>query len=216
MIVPIIIGAFLLLVLLILFLPLSVMVDVEKQFFLKIKILGIKLYEMKPDSDEKSPTKTAEEKTKTAKKTNENSATDVFVKIKKEQGFVAAVKSGMELASRMLSNVKRYLRHISIEKVKLDITIASDDAAKTAIEYGIVCQAVYPVTAFLNSFANVKWKQIDVTSDFQSVKPSFGFAATVKMRIIYLIIIAIKCYNEWKNFLTETNEKCVKKTTSKP
>lgn len=216
MIVPIIIGAFLLLVLLILFLPFSVMVDVEKQFSLKIKMLGIKLYEMKPDSDEKLPTKTAEEKSKTNKKPNENSVTDIFARIKKEQGFVAAVKAGMDLASRMLKNVKRFLRHISIEKIRLGITVASDDAAKTAIDYGIVCQAVYPVTAVLNSFANVKFKEINVTSDFQSAKPSFRFAATVKMRIFYLIVIALKCYNEWKNFLTETNEKCVKKTTSKP
>lgn len=209
MIALIIVGAFLLLILAVLFLPVSVIISVEEQFSVKIKMASIKLFgttTKKDEEEKKTSEKGKEKKKKTEKKSDGNNVMSVFVSIKEEKGFAAAVKAGMELAGRCFKQIKKLLKHISIEKVKLGITVASNDAAKTAIDYGIVCQAVYPVMALLNDFANVKFKEINVTSDFVAQKPSFRFGATVKLQIFYLLVTAIKLYIEWKNFITELNE----------
>ena len=207
----IIVAIIFLIIIAILFLPVTVNIRFYEDLFLKVKFFGIKVYEITPDDKkEKNETeKTAEsEKEKPQKKENSflNTAKGTFSRLKKEKGFVGAVKEIMGFAGRVLSHIKKLLRHINICKVKLDIVVASSDAAKTAIDYGIVCQAVYPVAAMLNTCAKIGFKEINVKSDFESEKCDFGFAATVKMQIFYLIIAAFKIFSEYKNFVTEKNE----------
>lgn len=207
----IIIGIIFLIIIAVLFLPVVVDISFFEDLLLKVKFFGIKVYEIKPeDGKEKTESqKNAEsKKEKPTKKENGflNNAKGTFSSLKEEKGFTGAVSEVMGFAERVLSHIKKLLRHINICKVKLDIVVASSDAAKTAIDYGMVCQAVYPVAAMLNSCAKIGFKEINVKSDFESEKCDFGFASTVKMQIFYLIIAAFKIFSEYKNFVTEKNE----------
>ena len=93
-----------------------------------------------------------------------------------------------------------FLKTVKFRKVEVGITVASDDAAKTAIEYGAVCSAVYPVLSLLYSKANIKYKQIDIKSDFNTEKSIFMISLTVNLQIIFLIITGIKVFKEYKDF----------------
>lgn len=207
----IIIGIILLIILTILFLPITLKMKFYEDFFLKVKFFGIKVYEITPEGEkEKTETKESAKKQKENPQKKENSllntAKGTFSRLKEKKGFAGAVSEVMGFAGRVLSHIKKLLRHINICKVKLDITVATPDAAKTAIDYGTVCQAVYPVAAMLSACAKIGFKEINVKSDFKSEKCDFGFAATVKMQIFYLIIAAFKIFSEYKNFVTEKNE----------
>lgn len=207
----IIVGIFFLIIVGILFLPVHVDMSFKEDFDATVKFLGIRLYKTKPQPEEKEdkkPIEPQEEKKENTKKENEitSQLKGTFSRLKREKGFVGAVQEIMALALRVLSHIKKLLRHINICKVRLNITVASSDAARTAIDYGLVCQAVYPVTAMLGSVADVSFKEINVKSDFESEKCDFSFSATVKLQIFYLLIAVFKIFSEYKNFVTEKNE----------
>ena len=102
----------------------------------------------------------------------------------------------------MLERLKGSFKHIAVRRLCLDIKVSSGDAAATAIEYGAVCAAVYPVLSFIDSTANVKMKNINISADFNSGDSDFGFSVIVRVRIIYLIVMAFGVFSEYNKFKT--------------
>lgn len=203
-----IIGAVLLLVLLILFLPVTVEIKFFDDFYLKIRFSGITVFRLKPYIKEEIREKSDEIKEKSERFTDKaiHETKGAFSALCEEKGFLGALKEVFAFAGRVLSHIKGLLRHINIYKVRLNITVGTNDAAQTATYYGIVCQTVYPVTAYLASFAKVGYKEININSDFKNGKCDFAFAATLKMQIFYLLMAAYKIYSEYKIFVTEKKE----------
>ena len=206
----IIIGVIILGLLAVLFLPVKVKIKFYEDFILKVSFLGIKVYEISPENQKKEKNDEKPKKKKTDNKiTKDNkaitTAKNIFVKLKKKYGFAGAVREIISFLYNCLLHIKKLMKHIKISSVKLDITVASDDAAKTAIDYGMVCQAVYPVTAMLAG-QNIGFKEINVKTDFESNEGSFGFDTTVKMQIFYLIIAAFRIYKQYQNFITEMDK----------
>lgn len=201
----IIIGVILLLLAAVLFLPISVNIKFKDDFFLKFRFAGIKFFEIEPKKDIKK--KPSADKMSDKKAENEvvTASKRIFSTLKEKYGFSGAVKEILRFANDVLSHIKSLLRNIRIKRVCLDITVAAEDAALTAIEYGAVCAAVYPVTAALSICAKIGLRQINVRSDFEGKQPDFWFEATVSMNIFNLLIAAVKTYSEYKKF-TVRNE----------
>ena len=191
----IIISAILLFLVLLLLLPISLFVGYEGDFIAKIKIAGIKVYEIKPqDSEEKSEKESRDE----TSAHQEN----FFERLQKKYGFSGAVKEIFAFVKALILRLKKQLRHIAVRRLCLDVKIASPDAAQTAIEYGAVCGAVYPVLSLIDSTANVKFKQINVSADFNSDKPDFSFSVIIRVKIIFLIAMAFTAFSEYNKFKT--------------
>lgn len=193
----IIILAVLAFIVLLLFIPISVHIKYDGDFFVKLKVLGIKAYEVEPNEDIKEPKPDTESDKKVKKKTGK-----AFDKLKKKHGFSGAVREIFVLVKSVLERLKGSFKHIAIRRLCLDIKVASGDAATVAIEYGAVCAAVYPVLTFIEGIANVKMKSINVSSDFNSVDSYFGFSVVVRVRIIYLIVMAFGVFSEYNKFKT--------------
>lgn len=194
----IIILSILLFLVLLLLLPVSLYIGFDGDFIAKIKILGIKIYELKPQDSKK--------KSEKSDKKNRDETVDhqdnFFEKLKKKHGFSGALKEILAFIKALLSRLKKQMRHIAVRRLCLDIRVASPDAAQTAIEYGAVCSAVYPILSLIDSTANVKMKQINVYADFNSDKPVFGFSVIIRAKIIFLIIMAFTAFSEYNNFKT--------------
>lgn len=184
-------------VVLLLFIPISLHIKYYGDFFVKLKIAGIKAYEVEPNEDTQKP-KPDTESDKKAKKQTEKA----FDKLKKKYGFAGAVKEIFVFIKSVLERLKGSLKHIAIRRLCLDIKVSSSDAAATAIEYGAVCAAVYPVLSFIDSTANVKMKNINISADFNSGDSDFGFSVIVRVRIIYLIVMAFGAFSEYNKFKT--------------
>lgn len=184
-------------IILLLFIPISVHIRYDGDFFVKLKIAGIKAYEVEPKEDTEKP-KPDTESDKKAKKQTEKA----FDKLKKKLGFAGAVKEIFGFIRSVLERLKESLKHIAIRRLCLDIKVASGDAAATAVEYGAVCAAVYPVLTFIDGILNVKMKSINVTADFNSDNSDFGFSVVVRVRIIYLIVMAFGVFSEYNKFKT--------------
>lgn len=202
----IILAIILSLILSVLFSPVVAQIGFESDFSLNITFLGFKVFDTEKTKKEKKQTEPQKTSKKNKKSNAKLNAKTTFAHLRKKYGFTGAVSKIMVFVRKVLSHIKGLLRYINIHKVKLDIVVASDDAAKTAIEYGIVCQAVYPTLSALTSMVNIKYKEINVKSDFETENCKFQFSAMVKLKIIYLLIAMVKIFLEYKNFVTETDE----------
>jgi len=196
----IIISAVLILVGSVLFLPLKANLGFKDDFWAKITFAGITLFSTdKEEKEQKSAEESQEQPKAEAKKDN------IFDFLKQKYGFFGAVKKLLLLLREMLSHIKGLLRHIKIKKAEIDINISGGDAAQTAIEYGAICSAAYPLFGLLEACRVVKFKRINIKSDFDGGEPLFEFSTEVSVALVFLIISAIKIYKEYKKFITKEN-----------
>ncbi len=189
-----ILAALLLLIALVLLLPVSVVLSYKEDFSIKVKFLNIKVF---PFKEKKQAKKTDKPKSETKK---DNQFKTSFQKLKEKYGFSGAVKEIFAFLKDCLKHLGTFLKTVKFRKVKLNLVVAESDAFKTAIKYGEVCSVVYPVLSDLESKANIKYKKIDIKSDFNAPKGEFDFSFTVKLQIIFLIITTFRVYKEYKKF----------------
>ena len=200
MIALIIIAVLLLIIAAVLFLPLDAIIEFKDDFFFKLKFSGIGIFKLNPDKKKK------EEKTENNLPSNkstpkkESKAATYFKKLKEKYGFSGTIKLLLGFLRDLIPHIRKLLKHIKIRNVVIDIIIAENDAAKTAIEYGSVCAVAYPVLSGLESVAGVKYKAINIKSDFEGQNSSFAFKGDIRTRIIFLLIALIKVYLEYKKF----------------
>ncbi len=172
----------------------TVCLSYSDEFLLKVKFLNFTLF-----SSDKPKVK---EKNKNEKKptTQTKAKKSLFKKLKEKYGFSGAVREIFSLLNDSFVHIKKFLRHIFIKKVNLNINVVGQDAAQTAIEYGAVCSAVYPVLSFVQGLGNVGYEKIDVKADFEGKESFITFSAKIKAKIIFILIVAFGIFSEYKKF----------------
>ncbi len=106
-------------------------------------------------------------------------------------------KADLKLIMRMLDkakpHIKRLFKKIRITGLLVDIMVGGDDAAKTAISYGIHCTAVNGFIGFLGKTVTLKTDRVAIKADFDLEKTDYFARATVKLRLSTLIRCAVWC-----------------------
>ena len=85
-----------------------------------------------------------------------------------------------QISEILVKNFKKYLK---LKIKKFVITIATDDAQKTALTYGTVTQAAYYLYEFLNCHFKVSLSDIKIYSDFGKTKSSFDINMKFSIRV---------------------------------
>ncbi len=204
-----IIGVIILIIAGILFLPICAVIKFEDKLFIAFKFLGITLFKFREKAESERP-KTEKKKPK-AKADNgqENKLSYFYKNLKDKYGFSGAVKLILGFIRDLFPHIKTLLKHIKFIKIVLNITVAEGDAAKTAIEYGSVCAVAYPLLAGLEAVANIDYKAINISSNFESDEGVFSFSGAIRTRIFYLLVVLWRVYSEYKKFIVriEDNER---------
>lgn len=91
-------------------------------------------------------------------------------------------------AKAALLKIKKKAR---IDYIIIDLTVAGDDAAKTAITYGEVCAAIFPVISALEMLVKVKKRQITINADFNGTAAKLNFDCRASMRLGGLLATGI-------------------------
>ena len=204
MIALITIFAVVLVIAFLLLLPICVDVSFDHDIVLKIKYLGIILFDNKK---QKKPKKT---KAKTKKQNADKSKQkkDNFIlRTYKQKGLLGTISYFSELLSLIFKRLLRLLKHIKFRRFKLNITVATADAANTAIQYGKICAAVYPVVALLEANTDLKTKEINVSADFDKKKSEFKTSISIKTKVIYLLAITIGAFIQYVKIQRKESEK---------
>lgn len=87
----------------------------------------------------------------------------------------------------------RFARHIKLEELRLRVLAASDDAAKTALEYGSFCAAAGMIQTAAEALprTNPKKVNIAVECDFLADTPEFDAEIRVSIHIWRLVWMAL-------------------------
>ena len=111
----------------------------------------------------------------------------------KKEGFFKHQTSGfgvydyIELIKIVL---EKFVAKIYFEKLDVDITVASDDAAQTAQNFGRLNAAIYPLAGLINGHKRIKSLHIGITPDFTISNSVYNAEAVAYIRI-YNVIAAV-------------------------
>ena len=155
-------------------LPFSVNVDYSEKLDVSFKILGKKTFPAK--QRKKAP-----------------------IKI----GFKEILCILFEEKNKVWGTIKYIIRKTVIKKLNLNVTVAGEDAAQTAITYGSVCSLLYPAVAFLKGITTVKKDNISLLCDFEKASPEINFFLDGKISYIYLLVAAFKILPVIKKIVKE-------------
>lgn len=100
-------------------------------------------------------------------------------------------------------HVKRLFKKIRFYDIFSEIVVGGDDAAKTAIAYGVHCAAVYGLVCFLKNTVSFKEKKIDIKANFDLEKTDYYFYGKVKLRLSTLLYCAVWGFLAVKKAMSE-------------
>ncbi len=175
----IIIGSVFIVILLLSLGRVTVIFDYKGDLILKVKYLFIPLFSI-PSTKEKKPKKEKKSKKKDEEKKDEK--TDSEEKPKKKlslQDIFEVVKLAMDSLGKPL---KRILKRTVFDHLALRIGVGGEDAAKTAISFGLMNIAVGNALGWLDTFFTLKKPDdINITADFQSEETSCDCYCEIKL-----------------------------------
>lgn len=113
---------------------------------------------------------------------------NIFVTFYNNQGFdgvVQLIDNATYSLGKMFSSFKK---HIVIRELFLFMTITGGcDAAETALEYGRMCQKIFPAMSFICTQLPVKKYDVEIEPDFIGIKNKAEFALSVHIRPIFFL-----------------------------
>lgn len=163
--------------------PITVCAGFDKEFSADIRYLFFH-YTIAPRPQKKAKKKVKAEK---PEKPKESKLKSLYEK-KGLAGFIDFITGLARIAS---GTAKKIFEHLTINTFSINISVSSDDAVQTALNYGYVCSVVYPaVSAFLS---NTKYKEytVSVVPDFDRKESCVKFRLKAKIKVIFLISAAL-------------------------
>ena len=215
-----VLGILLLLICAIMFLRVSVIIEADEsvRVFLKILFIKIKLVpkerkKIDPRDFEAKKFKRRQEKEKKkalakqkskAKKDAKKKQKKELAKQQKKKMSVSEIMDIVGLVSKLVGTFfVRFAKRLRLDLAKIHITVGGEDAASTAISYGVVCQGVAVIVELLDRITNVtpaKDKDIAVNVDFLSEKTKLDIKLSASLRVWHvfdmLFSVAIKFVKE--------------------
>lgn len=146
-----------------------------KYLFLRFKI-NTEKKEEKPKIKPKKTEKTAQKPKKPKKKR------------KKISDIIAEYK---DILFKFAKYGKKLLKRVVIKKLDLEIIVAEEDSADTAIEYGVVCAGVYPILSAVENIFTLKQKNIDIKTDFENSGSKIQLFLSVGLRPLFAVSTAV-------------------------
>ena len=122
------------------------------------------------------------EKKQQGQKVGEDKAENMLGAVRSAGGMIAALRD-------------KFLDYLTVEVAQLHLCVASEDAARTAILYGVAVQGVQYIITLLDEMTNFRAENdmsISVFPDFTSEKPYFHLNITLSVRIWQALSLALR------------------------
>ncbi len=156
------------------FLNINLMIEYKEELSIKIRILFFKFdikKRFEKDADKTGEKVLKDTKAEAGEGRKNRTAGEII-------GFI-------KYLTRIIKDIlKTFFKYARLKICYMDVRVASDDAAKTARLYGLVCQAVYYLIEFLNHFTTLKKndKKINVYSDFLKEECGIKFKIVLTLK----------------------------------
>ncbi len=183
---------------LLLFLPISLFLSYEQKFFLRVRFSGITVYKLK-DKPEEEPPAEEQEVEKVSKEDETPKKQNFFVNDYKKRGFSDFVSYYAAVLKELIQKVLWLLRKMHFKLFCFSLSVASDDAAQTAVRYGAVCSALYPLFSIIMANTDVKVKRIEINADFVNQSSSVAAKLNVRTNLFVLLIFAVYLLKKYRS-----------------
>lgn len=148
--------------------------------FLKFTLYPNNKEKKKKEKPAEEKPKEEEKKEKEPKKEEPKPKKENFIKtFYKYQGVAGIAELISDCAKALGKFSKGFLKSIIIKKLRIDIKVTEDDAAKTAIKYGKICGEIYPPLGFICSSCRVKNYKVNILADYCGEKTQGEFETKV-------------------------------------
>ena len=155
--------------------------------FLKFNIFPLKKKD-KPKKEKAPKEKKEEAPPKQEPQTETEKKENIFVKFYKNQGFDGVVKLINNAAYSLARMLNSFKKHIVLRELYLWMTVSSaNDAGETALEYGRMCQKIFPALSFICSTLTVKKYDVEIEPDFLGNKNTAQFVFSVSVRPLFIL-----------------------------
>lgn len=169
------------LLLLLLFVPVWVRVSYRDELYVRLRVLGIPVTVLPAKEDETTPKKKAV--TKKPKPSKGRALKRELTEAFREDGPGATLAYLQELARLAGTGVKRLLRSITVDRLQLELLLATGEPADTAITYGRVCGVLYPALAAINGPVQIKKKDVRIEPNFLLDASTVSFDVHLHVRV---------------------------------
>lgn len=204
----IIILSILLLILILLIMPITLYVDYGNEAKISVRYLFVKI-KLSPKKEKKKKVKkkkSESQKDKSENKEPEKEKNSQFMDILKEQGLIGIIDLLKEIIKILKNTSSSIRKHIIIKRFNLNIAVASEDAADTAINYGYACTAIYPAFSFIcSAVKKVKKHNLQIWANYTSKKTKVSCKLKVSIKLIFImptafsaLIKTLKLFNKVK------------------
>ncbi len=182
-------------ILFVLLMPVSLDFSFEEKTRVTLKFLGICVFDNEKSTGREQKAEPGDKK-------------EGFLgRLKREKGFLGAFKYCLQILGIIIKRAVWLVKRFEFRDIKLSLTVATEDAAKTAVGYGGICAVLYPMASFLETVAGYHFKKIDISSDFDSIGPRFCISFKMSVRIIYIIIAAFAFLRQYRRLNKKESEK---------
>ncbi|MBQ7897407.1 MAG: DUF2953 domain-containing protein [Clostridia bacterium] len=119
--------------------------------------------------------------------------TEALKKKHKKKSFSDIIETLAEVVDLVKAIFKELLRYARLKVCYLDMKLATEDAANTALLYGAVSSAVYAAVEFLDNFITLKksYKKIAVYPDFAGTETKVNFKIVISIKPIHVLLAAM-------------------------
>lgn len=177
-------------ILILLMCPLKVFLDYDGDLKLNLGYLFLK-FQLVPPKPKKKKKKKPEEKKEKEKKPEEEKKEEkkpgTFQRLMNKHGIDGLIEILKEVVSIVVDFLRDFAKHLYVTRCNIRICIVGNDAADTAIKYGYVCSAVYPLISVLEQNSVLKKHYTDISAGFLAEKTAAEMEMTFKIRPLFLL-----------------------------
>jgi len=201
-----IIGGLIALIAIALSFSISADIEYKGDFSEKVKYLFITLYNSDKPKKSKKKKKTKKKKLKKIKKAKKSNQKKTLIEQAADNSGLSQVADDISKANKQnfdfemikliydsaKSPVKRLVRKLRITNLRINFTIGGEDAAKTALTYGLQSAATSAFLAWLNATVKLKVKEVNITADFMKDESDLRLKCKIKLRLFPALICLIR------------------------
>lgn len=134
----------------------------------------------------------------------------------KKGELLTTLRENFSLIIGLLKKLLGLLKKCKVKVLKIDIICAEEDAAKTAISYGLCYAVISPILNLIHSSMKVKksGEKITIKSDFDSQKSSFKFETVLVSRVFRIVAALLSLIFEEAKRIAESKTIPIKKKSS--
>lgn len=190
-IIGIVLAVLLLLIAVLLLLPVDLLLisDEEKGFHLHVRFLGMvfsgKSEEKKKEKDPKQESFLAKALKKTLGISHLESLKTIGSSVE-EQGVTVTLQETVQTFFLLFDRVLWILKHCSVPHCRIVSVSGGENAA---LDYGIACATLYPLTDYLQEKMKVNRRglSVDIRCDYAQEKGKFLLDLAIRIKILYVV-----------------------------